>query len=195
MQHFQLSGKLRASVGKVATKAVRRQGLVPCNLYGLGMDNIQFTVDAKELKGLTNTPASYIVDLVLDNGNTYTAIIQECQWHPVSDECLHVDFLLVNDVKPVTISVPVIITGHAVGVQKGGKFYQSVRKLKLSALVKDLPDNITVNIDSLDLDKQIKVADISLEGVTMLDPKSTIICGVKTTRNTAAAASTEEAAA
>lgn len=190
MQHFQLSGTVRQNAGKAAIKAYRRQGLVPCNLYGPGQDNVLFTVDAKELKGLTHTPASYIVDLKIDNGNTYTAVVHECQWHPVSDECLHVDFLLVGEDKPVTIKVPVVISGHALGVQKGGKFYQSVRSLKLSAKLNDLPDSLPVSIDALDLDKQLKVGDLSFDGVTLLDPKSTIICGVKATRNSAAAAET-----
>lgn len=190
MKHFQISGTLRQVGNKQVIKAFRRQGLVPCNLYGLGMDNILFTVDAKDLKGVTDTPASYIVDIVLGE-QTYTAVMHECQWHPVSDECLHVDFLAVNETKPISIDVPVAIEGHAIGVQKGGKFYQTLRELKVSALMKDLPDEITINIDHIDLDKQFKAGEIELPGVTILNPKTTVICGVKTTRATAAAQAAE----
>lgn len=191
MQHFELKGQIRQAANKAAIKAFRRQGLVPCNLYGLGMDNVLFTIEAKALKGVTNTPKSYIIDLVLDNGAKYTAILHEMQWHPVSDACLHVDFLAVDEKKPIAISVPVAISGHAVGVQRGGKFYQTLRALKVSALMKDLPDELPINIDDLQLDKQIKAGDLEYKGVSILAPKGTVICGVKTTRNTAAAAATE----
>ena len=190
MKHFQLNGQIREKGNKAVIKAFRRQGLVPCNLYGQGMDNILFTVVEKELMGLTHTPASYIVDLNLD-GKMYTAIMHECQWHPVDDNCLHVDFLAVSEKKPVSISVPIVISGHAVGVQKGGKFFQTARSLKISAMMKDLPDDITVDITSLDLDKKIKAGDVKLDGISVLTPKDSVICGVKTTRNTAAQAETE----
>ena len=99
MKHFTLKGEIRQKGNKAVLKAFRAQGLVPCNLYGAGMDNILFTVNEKELKGLTHTPASYIVDLELD-GKTYTAVAHEYQWHPVEDNCLHVDFLSVNESSP-----------------------------------------------------------------------------------------------
>ena len=187
MQHFELKGQSRKAEGKAAIKAIRRQGLVPCNLYGCGMDNVLFTVDAKELKLLTNTPQSYIVDLVIDGGKAQTAVLHELQWHPVTDECLHIDFLAVNDAKPVCINVPLEITGHAIGVQHGGKFYQRERKIRISALLKNLPDKVTVDISSLGLDKRIKAGDIKVDNATVLTEKDTIICGVKATRNSAAA--------
>ena len=95
MKHFTLKGEIRQKGNKAVMKAFRAQGLVPCNLYGAGMENILFTVNEKELKGLTHTPASYIVDLEL-GGKNYTAVAHEYQWHPVDDNCLHVDFLAVN---------------------------------------------------------------------------------------------------
>lgn len=188
MQHFELKGQARQAGNKAVIKAIRRQGLVPCNLYGCGMDNVLFTVNAKELKALTNTPQSYIVDLVIDGGKAQTAVLHELQWHPVTDECLHVDFLAVNETKPVCISVPLEITGHAIGVQQGGKFYQRERKVRLSALLKNLPDKVTVDISSLGLDKRIKAGDITVENATVLTDKDIIICGVKATRNSTAAA-------
>ena len=101
MKHIELKGQLREASGKQAIKAIRREGLVPCNLYGLGMENILFTVSAKALKPITNTPNSYIIDLELSNGQKINAVLHELQWHPVTDECLHVDFLAVCDTKPV----------------------------------------------------------------------------------------------
>ena len=188
MQHFELKGQTRKVGNKAVIKAFRREGLVPCNLYGLGMENVLFTVNAKELKALTDTPKSYIVDLVLDGAAPQTAILHELQWHPVTDTCLHVDFLAVDEKKPIAISVPLVISGHAKGVQQGGKFYQNVRSLRISALMKDLPDEITVDITPLGLDKRIKAADIQLKNVNVVSDKDTIICGVKTTRNVTAAA-------
>ena len=191
MQHFELKGQTRKVGNKAVIKAFRREGLVPCNLYGLGMENVLFTVSAKELKALTDTPKSYIVDLVLDGAAPQTAILHELQWHPVTDTCLHVDFLAVDEKKPIAISVPLVISGHAKGVQQGGKFYQNVRSLRISALMKDLPDDITVDITPLGLDKRIKASDIQLKNVAVVSDKDTIICGVKTTRNVTAAAAEE----
>ena len=187
MQHFEIKGQVREVGGKATIKALRKQGLVPCNLYGCGIDsNILFTVDAKELKGLTDTPASFIVDLSLDNGKKYEAVLHEMQWHPVSDACLHVDFLAVDDKKPISIKVPIEITGHAIGVQQGGKFFQPSRELRISALMANLPDKVTVDITSLGLEKKIKAGDIQIKDVVILSDKDTIICGVKTTRNVSA---------
>ena len=191
MKHFELKGQLRQVGNKAAIKAIRAQGLVPCNLYGLGLENVLFTVDAKDLKGLTHTPASYIVDLVLD-GNKYTAVVHELQFHPIEDVCLHVDFLQVNDEKPIAIKVPLNITGHAAGVQAGGKFVKNVRELRISALMKNLPDQLDVDITKLGIGENIVAGDLKYEDITILNPKSTIICGVKATRQSAQAAPAAE---
>jgi large subunit ribosomal protein L25 len=193
MQHFELKGTTRQVGNKAVIKAFRREGLVPCNLYGADIkENILFTVNAKELKALTDTPKSFIVDLVLDGAKkAQTAVLHELQWHPVTDACLHVDFLAVDEKKPIAISVPLVIEGHAKGVQQGGKFYQNARSIKVSALMKDLPDEVKVDITPLGLDKRIKAGDIQLKNVAVISDKDTIICGVKTTRNVTAAAAEE----
>ena len=183
MQHFELKGQIREVGNKAVVKAYRKQGVVPCNLYGLGMENILFTVDEKDLKGLTDTPKSYIVDLTLDNGKRFNAVLHELQFHPVSDRCLHVDFLAVNEEKPIAIKVPVLISGHSIGVQQGGKFTQNSRFIRISALMKDLPDDVTVDISSLGLDKKIKAGDLKFDKISVISDKDTIICGVKSTRN------------
>ena len=181
MKHFALNGEIRQKGNKAVIKAFRRQGLVPCNLYGLGLENILFTVNEKELKGITHTPASYIVDLNLD-GKVYTAIAHEFQWHPVDDNCLHADFLAVNETKPIAINVPLKLTGHPKGVQAGGKFTQSARSLKVCALMKDLPDELELDVTPLELDKRMVAGDVKVEGLQILSDKNTIICSVKTTR-------------
>jgi len=181
MKHFTLKGEIRQKGNKAVIKAFRRQGLVPCNLYGQGIDNILFTVVEKELKGLTHTPASYIVDLEL-GGKTYTAVAHEYQWHPVEDNCLHVDFLAVSEDKPIAINVPLKLTGHPVGAQAGGKFTQSARSLKVSGLMKNLPDELELDVTPLELDKRMVAGDVKVEGLQILSDKNTIICSVKTTR-------------
>jgi len=181
MKHFTLKGEIREKGNKAVIKAFRRQGLVPCNLYGLGMDNVLFTVVEKELKGLTHTPAAYIVDLEL-GGKTYTAVAHEYQWHPVDDNCLHVDFLAVNETKPIAINIPIKITGHPVGAQAGGKFVQNARSLKVSGLMKNLPDELEIDVTPLELDKRLVAGDVKVEGLQVLTDKNTIICAVNTTR-------------
>jgi large subunit ribosomal protein L25 len=181
MKHFALSGEIREKGNKAVIKAFRRQGLVPCNLYGAGMDNVLFTVKEKELQGITHTPASYIVDLNL-GGKVYTAVAHEYQWHPVDDNCLHVDFLAVDETKPIAINVPLNIFGHPVGVQAGGKFVQVSRSLKVQALMKDLPDQLDVDVTPLELDKRLTAGELKYDGIKILSDKNTIICRVKTTR-------------
>lgn len=183
MQHFEICGNVRTVGNKATIKAFRAEGLVPCNLYGLGMENVLFTVSEKELKGLIYSPNSFIVDIKLDNGQAYTAVLHEAQFHPVKDNCLHLDFLAVNDVKPIAINVPIVITGHSAGVQQGGKFTLNSRTLRISALMANLPDNVNVDITSLQLDKKIKAGDLKYDNITILTDKDTIICGVKSTRN------------
>ena len=182
MKHIELNGKVRETGNKAVVKAIRRSGLVPCNLYGQGMENVLFTVDAKELKTVTHTPNSYIVDLKLDNGTSYMAVLHEAQYHPVTDEALHMDFLVVTENKPVTIDVPVVVTGHSEGVKMGGKLLVSTRKLKVCASLENLPDTLEVDTTSLKIGKQIVAGDLHYDGVTIVSPKATIICSVRATR-------------
>ena len=181
MKHLELKGQLRKVGNKATIKAFRAQGLVPCNLYGQGIDNILFTVDAKDLKALTHTPNAYIVDLDID-GKVYQCVAHELQWHPIDDICLHADFLAVNDKKPIVINIPLKLQGHPVGVQAGGKFTQLQRSLKVSGLLNNLPDTLDVDITPLGLDKRLTAGELKFDGVTVLTEKNTIICRVKATR-------------
>lgn len=193
MKHFTLNGQVREVGNKAVIKEYRKQGLIPCNIYGAGVENVLFTVTEKDLKGLIETPASHIVDLELSNGKKFNAVIHELQFHPVKDNCLHVDFLAVNEEKPIAIKVPIKITGHAVGVRAGGKFYKLVRELKVSALMKDLPDELVINVDRLQIGKRIVAGDLKYENVNVISPKGTIICTVKSSRQVAAHIAYEEA--
>ncbi len=192
MKHFEISGTVRQLGNKTAIKNFRRQGLVPCNLYGPATkENVIFTVSAKDLKNITHTPNAYIIDLVLDNGLKQTAIVKELQFHPVTDETIHVDFLSVTEDKPITIDVPVVVSGHPVGVQRGGKFIQRERRLKVCALMKDLPDTVDIDVSGLDLEKRVLAGDLSFDNFKVVSRKDTIICTVKSGRNVIAAAAEE----
>ena len=184
MKHIELKGQVREAGNKAAVKAVRRAGQVPCNIYGLGMENILFTIDAQDLKTITHTPNSYIIDLELNDGKKLYAVLHEVQYHPVTDEALHVDFLFVTEDKPVTIEVPVIVTGHSEGVKMGGKLLVSSRKLRVSAMMDKLPDVLEVDSTHLMIGKQIVAGDLNFDGVTIVSPRATIICSVRPTRAT-----------
>ena len=184
MKHIELKGQVREAGNKAAVKAVRRAGHVPCNIYGLGMENVLFTIDAQDLKTITHTPNSYIIDLELNDGKKFFAVLHEVQYHPVTDEALHVDFLAVCEDKPVTIEIPVIVTGHSEGVKMGGKLLVSSRKLRVSAMMDKLPDVLEVDSTHLMIGKQIVAGDLNYDGVTIVSPRATIICSVRPTRAT-----------
>ncbi len=183
MQHIELKGQVREAGNKAAVKAIRRAGLVPCNIYGLGIENVLFSIDAQDLKAITHTPNSYIIDLELGDKKMF-AVLHEVQYHPVTDEALHVDFLAVSEEKPVTIEVPVKVVGHSEGVKMGGKLLVSSRKLRVSAMMNNLPDVLEVDSTNLMIGKQIVAGDLNYEGVTIVSPKATIICSVRPTRAT-----------
>ncbi len=183
MQHIELKGQVREAGNKAAVKAIRRAGQVPCNIYGLGIENVLFTIDAQDLKTITHTPNSYIIDLELGDKKMF-AVLHEVQYHPVTDEALHVDFLTVAEDKPVTIEVPVKVVGHSEGVKMGGKLLVSSRKLRVSAMMNNLPDVLEVDSTHLMIGKQIVAGDLNYEGVTIVSPKATIICSVRPTRAT-----------
>lgn len=181
MKHIDLVGKIREKGKKSDLKAIRRNGEVPCVIYGGGIENIMFSVEAKALKQLTHTPYSYIINLDLD-GKKQLAILHELQFHPLTDNTIHVDFLAVSADKPVTIDVPLHIFGSCEGVKQGGKLFIEARKLRVSGLPAVIPDVLDVDITNLKLGKQIVAGDLNYEGVQIIDPKTTAICSVKHTR-------------
>ncbi len=180
MKTVSLSGSLRENVGKKDAKKHRKEGNVPCVMYG-GKEQVHFVASDKAFRKLIFTPEVYIFSLDIA-GKTYNTIIQEIQYHPVSDNILHIDFLEVLPEKPVSIGVPVKVTGTAPGVLKGGKLILKTRKLKIQALLQYLPDDITVSIDPLDIGDSIKVKDLVHENITFLDPPNTVVITVRTAR-------------
>ena len=193
MKHLSLSGSKRTFGRKADVREVRKEGKVPCVVYGNGAENTAFSVEEKALKALTDTPYCHIVDLDVE-GAKFTALLHEVQYHPVNDRALHADFLAIDEKKPVVVEVPVIITGNSVGVRAGGKLQVSRRKLKISGLIKDLPDDLTVDVTPLAIGKRITAGDLKFDKITIVNPKATIICSCLATRNAAAAAEEGEAA-
>ena len=190
MKTIQINAVNRGDFGKKATKAVRREGLIPCVLYG-GGENVAFAIDVKSVKPLIYTPASYIVELNID-GKVEKAVMREVQWHPVREELLHVEFFRIADGKPVSVAVPVRLTGNAEGVKVGGKLVLSARKVTVSALAENLPDEIVVDVTTLGLGKTIFVGDLNMENLKFVTPATTAVCAVRMTRAARGAAAAEK---
>jgi large subunit ribosomal protein L25 len=181
MKTINLKGVGRTSITKAAVKKLRREDRVPCVLYGDGGKNVHFSVGSRDLKGLVYTPNVYLVKLDVD-GTAHTAVMREIQFHPVTDQILHIDFYPVREDRPVAIEVPVAISGNSEGVRQGGKLQVVNRRLKVSALPEHLPDVLNIDVTNLALGKSIVVGDLQYENVQILNPKVAIICAVKTTR-------------
>ncbi|MGM9838270.1 MAG: 50S ribosomal protein L25/general stress protein Ctc [Paludibacteraceae bacterium] len=185
MKTFELTGTLRSEYGKKAAKALRAEELVPCNLYGAG-ENMTFTVKAADVRKLIYTPDTLIVLLTIGDVKK-TAVVKEYQFHPLSGNVLHIDFLAVNEEKPVTVEIPVQLVGHAEGVKAGGKLVMNMRKMKVNGIYTKFPDRVVVDVTSLGLGKKIAVGDVQIEGLKMMNPKDACVAEVKTTRQSAAA--------
>ncbi len=196
MKHLSISAKRRDDFGKKASKAVRVEESVPCVIYG-GGDTIHFSIDNAEVRKLIYTSQSFIIDFDIE-GKKETVVMREVQYHPVTDEPLHIDFYRVIPGKPVVIDLPVKLFGNAEGVKLGGKLQLAKRKLRVSAMEADLPDSIDVDVTEIGLGKSVFVSDITVDKVNILTPPTTAICAVRMTRAArgaaAAAAAAEKAA-
>ena len=185
MKTLEIKATKRADFGKKAAKAFRREGQIPCIMYG-GGEEVAFTVDTKAVKPLIYTPNSYIVELDID-GKIEKAVMREVQFHPVREQILHIDFYRVQEGKPVAIAIPVRLTGNAEGVKVGGKLALSARKLTVKAMVDQLPDEIVVDVTPLKVGQTIFVGDLQFEGLQFVTPATTAVCAVRVTRATRAA--------
>ena len=181
MKQIKLAATVKSTVRKSEIKNLRKAGLVPCVLYGEGLDNKVFTIELKSLIKIINTKFSYVFNLELD-GKEYNATMHDIQFHPVTDLPLHVDFLAVNEAKPIVVDLPVEIIGHSEGIKQGGKLLIYKRKIRVSGLVDKLPEILDIDITPLKLGDQITAGDLSFENVTILTPKTTAICAVRHTR-------------
>ncbi|MCK6650201.1 MAG: 50S ribosomal protein L25/general stress protein Ctc [Bacteroidia bacterium] len=193
MKSVSISGSPRANVGKKDATALRNAKQVPCVLYG-GKEQVHFSVLAADFKNLIYTPHVHTVELDIA-GKKFNAIMQETQFHRVNDELLHVDFLEIVAGKPVVMNIPVKTTGVSPGVRAGGKLVKKLKTLKVKGLVEKMPDTIDIAIDSLEIGQGVRVADIKIDGLTMLNAANVTVVGVQTTRAAAAEATAAAAAA
>ena len=180
MKTIEIKGSLRTELGKKSSKQIRKAEGVPCVIYGKD-ENIHFFAPELAFKKLVYTHEAHLVDLNID-GKIYKTILQDIQFHPVSDKIIHIDFIKVFDDKPVAISVPVSIHGNSVGVMAGGKLNVKRRNLKIKGLPKNLPEFISIDISNLKVHDSIKVSDLAIDNIEFLDIKKTIIVTVATTR-------------
>jgi len=212
MKTFKLEGTPRENVGKKASKELRKQNLVPVVLYGQepvevpykgklntgekvieiggnkGVVVTDFTVSADGVRKLIYTPEIYLVDIDIKGCKSVKAILKDSQYHPVTDNLLHIDFLEVFENKPIVMEVPVSLEGHAAGVKSGGKLQQTMRKIKVKGFAKNIPELLTIKVEHLELGKVIKVGELSFDNIELVSPKDSVVCIVKMTRASQSAA-------
>ena len=203
MKEINVTGQKREALGKKASKQLRKEGLVPCNLYGHATEDgkpvsMAFACPMTELRKVVYTPHIYVINLIID-GESHTAVMKELQFHPVTDALLHVDFLEVNDQKPITVGIPVKLNGLAQGVRDGGRMTLVVRKINVRAPYQQIPETLDIDVTNLRIGKSIKVGQLSYEGLELVTSPEVVVCTIKMTRQAlsavAAAEETEEEAA
>ena len=185
MKSITIQGVKRESVGKASTRTLRNADQVPCVVYG-GTEPLHFSADEKEFKGLVYTPEAHTVNLDLADGMKVAAILQDIQFHPVTDKIIHADFYQLSDDKPVTIEVPVRLTGRARGVVNGGVLRFNMRKLKVRAIPANLPDEIVIDITSMRIGHKKYVETIRNNDYTILHPDNAVIVAIRTSRTAVA---------
>ena len=198
MREISINGQVREGLGKKASKMLRKEGLIPCNLYGEKKDAnglpeaLAFSVPFSELRKVVYTPHIYVVNINI-NGTNHVAIMKELQFHPVTDALLHADFYEINDTKDITIGIPVKLNGLAQGVRDGGRINLSIRKINVKAQYKNIPEVLNIDVTNLGLGKSIKVGELSFEGLELVTPVEVVVCSVKATRASRSAAAAEAA--
>jgi large subunit ribosomal protein L25 len=180
MKTIEIKGSFRKELGKKSSKRTRKEGNVPCVIYGRE-GNIHFHAHENSFKKLVYTHEAHLVRLNLD-GQEFKVALKDIQFHPVSDKILHVDFIQVFDDKPVTVTIPVTAIGDSVGVKAGGKLMIKRRNLKVRGLAKDLPEDLHVDVTDLKIHHSIKVGDLAFDKIELLDPKITTVLTVATSR-------------
>ena len=198
MKEINVSGQKREDLGKKASKHLRKEGLVPCNLYGEQKEDgkpvaLAFAAPMSELRKIVYTPHIYVINLNID-GEHHTAILKELQFHPVADALLHVDFYAVNDRKPITIGIPVKLVGLAQGVRDGGRMNLSVRKINVTAPYQQIPEHLDIDVTKLRIGKSIKVGQLSFDGLTTATSKDVVVCSIKMTRSATVSSDTSDEA-
>ena len=190
MDSYEIKAEFREKTGKNATKKLRKEGKIPCVLYGKD-ETVHFTAETNIFHPIVFTPYVYLIDLKIGDKN-YHAMLQEIQFHPVTDEIQHLDFLKVYEGVPVDIRLPIRLNGVPRGVTQGGKLMQFKRKLLANGLPKDLPNELNIDISKLGLDTAIRVRDLKYENLELIDPENQIIVAVKSAKALAAVPVEEE---
>jgi large subunit ribosomal protein L25 len=180
MKTVSMSGSLRANVGKKDAKMNRANGRVPCVVYG-GKEELHFTLNVKDLDTLLFTPYTFLIDLDIE-GKKMTATLQDVQYHPVSDQTLHADFLQVTAGKPIIVYLPLRIEGNSPGVLRGGKLVKKFRKLKVKGLAEHMPEQITINISKMEIEDTIRVSDLKIPKIELLEVPGKMVISVASTR-------------
>jgi large subunit ribosomal protein L25 len=180
MKTLAINVKERQNVGKTNTRALRNQGNVPCVLYG-GEKQVTFYAHENDFRKLVYTPDTFVVELSID-GTVIKAIMQDIQFHPVTDKILHIDFLEVFENKAITVSIPVNLNGTAIGVKNGGNLMFRRSKIITKGLVANLPNSIELNIEHLNIGMFTYIKDITIEGCELVAPGNSVVVGVKTAR-------------
>ncbi len=181
MKTFDLKGQLRSDIGTKSARQLRREDQVPCVLYG-GEQPLHFSVDTRDVKDLVYTPHVYFVQIDVD-GKSFKAVLKDLQFHPVTDNLLHLDFQQVFEDKVVRMAVPVEITGNSIGVRNGGKLVVNTRKLMVAALPKDMPDTVAVDISKLEIGDSFRIRDIKADNVEFLENSAIVVAAVRMTRS------------
>ena len=190
MKTFELTGTPRSEYGKKAAKAFRKENLVPCNLYGNG-ENTTFVVSVDDVRKLIYTPDTMAVALTIGETKKM-AVVKELQFHPVSEELFHIDFLEVTEQKPVTVAIPVQLAGHAEGVKAGGKLSLEMKKLKVNGIYTQIPNRVEIDVTNLGLGKKLYVGAVEMaEGLRLMNPADACVAQVKATRASQQAAAAE----
>ena len=180
MKTIEIKGSLRKELGKKDSKQIRKSGNVPCVIY-VKENNVHFYAHENSFRDLIYTHEAHLVKLSIDN-QEYKAVLQDTQFHPVTDKLIHADFVQIFDNKPVIINVPVTITGEAEGVKTGGKLIVKKRNLKVKGLAENLPEDLVIDVTNLKIAHSIKVADLSYDKIELIDPKMTTVVTVATSR-------------
>jgi len=189
MKTVSMSGSFRENVGKKDAKKMRKAGLVPSVIYG-GKEQYHIAIPVKDFKDLVFSPDIAFVKIEVE-GKEYNAILQDIQYHPVTDNILHADFLELVDGKHIVMGVPVKTTGTSPGILAGGKLQTKLRKLKVKALPADIPETITLDISNLNIGNSIKVKEIEVENAKLLDAPNAVVVAVKVTRAAMSASMTD----
>ena len=181
MKSITINGSKRESVGKKSTKALRNAGQVPCVLYG-GDQSVHFLANELAFSKLVYTPNAHTVVIALDNGENFNAVMQDIQFHPVTDKILHIDFYQLFEDKEIAMDIPVHISGNSIGVKNGGSLRRNKRKLRIKALPTNLPDAIEIDITPLKIGDKFYITEFKNDAYRFLHPDNTVVCQVKRSR-------------